>query len=98
MLEYQNTKRFSLKDILEIGQKKILSLVKFKNTVPWTCVTRDLNGEKIAGSFYEKELKKTSPEKFRIEKIIKRKGDTFYVKWTGYDNSFNNWINKKDLV
>ena len=53
MLEYQNTKIFLLKDILEIGQKKFLSLVKFKNTVPWTCVTGDLNGEKIAGSFYE---------------------------------------------
>ena len=41
----------------------------------------DLNGEKIAGSFYEKELKKTSQEKFRIQKVIKRKGDKLYVKW-----------------
>ena len=35
----------------------------------------DLNGELIAGTFYEKELKKTSHEKFRIGKVIKRKGD-----------------------
>ena len=33
----------------------------------------DLNGEKIAGSFYEKELEKTSQKTFRIEKVIKRK-------------------------
>ena len=30
--------------------------------------------------------------------MIKRKGDKVYVKWKGYDNSFNSWIDKKDLV
>ena len=34
----------------------------------------------------------------RIEKVIKKKGDKVYVKWKGYDNSFNSWIDKKDLV
>ena len=29
---------------------------------------------------------------------MKRKGDILYVKWIGYDNSFNSWINKKDIV
>ena len=38
------------------------------------------------GTFYEKELQKTSQEEFRIEKVIKRKGDKMYVKWKGYDN------------
>ena len=32
---------------------------------------------------------------FRIEKVIKRKGDKIYVKWKGYDSSFNSWIDKK---
>ena len=41
----------------------------------------NLNGEKITGSFYEKELQKTSQEKFRIEKVLKRKGDQSNVKW-----------------
>ena len=58
----------------------------------------DLNGEEITGSFYEKELQKTSQKKFRIEKVLKRKCDKLYVKWKGYNNSFNNWINEKDLV
>ena len=26
------------------------------------------------------------------------KVDKFYVKWKAYDNSFNSWIDKKDLV
>ena len=38
------------------------------------------------GSFYEKELQKTSQEKSRIEKVLKRKGDKLYVKWKGYNN------------
>ena len=58
----------------------------------------DLNGEEITGSFYENELQKTIQEKFWIEKVLKTKGDKLYVKWKGYDNSFNIWINKKDLV
>ena len=69
---------------------------KTKNTVPWTYVISDLNGEKIAGSFYEKVLQKNSPEQFRTEKVIKRKGDKLYVKWKGYDDSFNSWIDKKE--
>ena len=36
--------------------------------------------------------------KFRIEKVIKRKGNKLYVKWKGYNNSFTSWIDKKDLI
>ena len=61
----------------------------YKNTVPWTYVINDINGEEIIGTLYEKELKKTNQEEFRIEKIIKKKGNKLYVKWKGYDNSFN---------
>ena len=78
--------------------EEVFIVSKVKNTVPWTCVINDLNGEEINGTFYEKELQKTSQEEFRIEKVLKRKGDKLYVKWKGYDNSFNSWINKKDLV
>ena len=68
-----------------------------KDIVPWTYVSSDLNGEKIAGSFCEKKLQKTSQEIFRTEKVIKRKGNILYVKWKGYDNSFNSWIIKRNL-
>ena len=78
--------------------EEVFVVSKIKNTVPWSYVISDLNGEPNAGSFYEKELQKTSQEKFRIEKVLKRKGDKLYVKWKGYDNRFNSWIDKKDLV
>ena len=54
--------------------------------------------EEIIGTFYEKELQKTNQEEFRIEKVIRQKGDKLYVKWKGYDNSFNSWIDKRNLV
>ena len=71
---------------------------KIKITVPWTYVINDLIREKIIGTFYEKELQKTNQKEFRIEKVLKRKGDKLYVKWKGYDNRFNSWIDKKDLI
>ena len=55
--------------------EEIFVVSKIKNTVPWTYVINDLNGEEIIGTFYEKELQGTSHNEFRIEKIIKRKGD-----------------------
>ena len=75
--------------------EEVFVIKKVKNTVPWSYVINDLNGEEIMGTFYEKELQKTSQEEFRIEKVIKRKGDKMFVKWKGYDNSFNSWIDKK---
>ena len=60
-----------------------------KNTVPWAYAISDLNGEEIIGTFYEKELQKANQQTFRAEKAIKRKGNKLYVKWKGYDNSFN---------
>ena len=60
--------------------KEVFVTIKTKNTVIWTYVINDLNGEEIAGSFYEKELQKTNQQEFRIEKVLKRKGDKLYVK------------------
>ena len=78
--------------------EEVFVIKKVKNTVLWTYVINDLNGEEITGTFYEKELQKTSQEEFRIEKVIKRKGNKIYVKLKGYNNSFNSWIDKASLV
>ena len=78
--------------------EEIFVISTIENAVPWTYVINDLNGEEIIGTFYEKELQKTNQKEFRIEKVIKRKGDKLYVKWKGYDNSFNSWIDKNDIV
>ena len=41
---------------------------------------------------------KTNEKEFRIEEVIKRKGNKLYIKWKEYNNSFNSWIDKKDLI
>ena len=40
--------------------EEVFVVSKIKNTVAWTYVISDLNGEEITGIFYEKELQKTS--------------------------------------
>ena len=70
---------------------------KVQDTVPWTPLINGLNGEEIKGSLYEKELQrngKTNQKEFKI----KKKGDKLYVKWRGYNYSFNSWIDRKDIV
>ena len=79
-------KNIFAKGYTKYWSQEVFVVSKIKDTVPWTYVISDLNGGKIAGSFYKKELEKTSQEKFRIEKVIKRKGDKLYFKWRGYDN------------
>ena len=78
--------------------EEIFVVKKIKNTVPWTNEISDLNGDKIVGSFYEKELERSDQKEFRIEKGIKKKGNKLYVKWKGYDNSFNSCIDINDPI
>ena len=68
----------------------VFVIKKVKNTVHG-----HLYREEIIGTFYEKKLQKTNHQGFRIEKVIKRKGDKLYVKWKDYDSSFNRWIDKR---
>ena len=49
-------------------------------------------------NFLLKRIAENWSEEFRIEKVIKKKGNKQHVKWKGYDNSFNSWIDKKEYV
>ena len=70
--------------------------IKYSN-VPYYYL-KDLNDEKLDGTFYEQELQKTNLTLYVIEKIIKTKNDILFVKWRGYNNSSNSWIDKKDVI
>ena len=82
---------FWQKTMFQIGLKKF-SWLKRLNTVPWTYVFSELNGEEIVGMFCERELQKTNQKLFRVEKVIKRKTNKLSVKWKGHNNFFNSWI------
>ena len=60
---------------------------------------KDMNNEIIKGIFYEKELQLTrnTSNEYIIEKVLKTKGNKIYVKWRGYNNNFNSWVNKYDI-
>ena len=73
-------KNFFAKGYTPSWSEEVFVIKKVKNTVPWTYVINDLNGEEIVRTFYEKELQKTNQKVLRIEKVIKRRGDKLYVK------------------
>jgi len=92
--------KFSVDDKVRITKKKIIFEKGY--TPRWTekvytvsevrYITykiKDLNGEEIKDSFYEQVLQKITQEMFRVEKVIRRKGDKSVVKWVGYPDEFN---------
>lgn len=69
------------------------------NTDPITYLLKDENNTEILGSVYAEELQRVkNPNEFLVEKIIRRRGDSVYVKWLGFDSSYNQWIPATDLI
>ena len=75
--------------------EEVFVIKTVENTGPWAMLLMILMFKK---SFYKKELLKTNQKEFRIKKVLKKKGDKLYVKWKGYNNSFNSWTDKKDIL
>jgi hypothetical protein len=77
--------------------EELFTVSAIQYTDPITYKIKDLNGEEIKGTFYEQEMQKSTQETFRIEKVLKTKGNKLLVKWMGYSDDFNSWIDKKDV-
>lgn len=78
--------------------EEIFVIDKIQYTNPPTYKLKDWNDENIRGSFYEPELQKTHQDTFRIEKVLRKQGNKVLVKWLGYPDSFNSWIDSKDVI
>lgn len=78
--------------------EEVFTVSQVQYTDPPTYKITDNNNEEIQGTFYEQELQKTSQEIFRIEKVIRKRGNKSFVKWLGYPKSFNSWVDNKDLI
>ena len=110
--KYNITPKFSVGDEVRITKKKkvfekgytsrwteeIFTITEVQNTNPVTYKLADLQGEEIKGTFYEPELQKTEQQIFRIEKVIKKEKGRSLVKWKGYSDKFNSWVDNKDLI
>lgn len=78
---------------------EIFKIKNIQNTNPTTYILQDYQGAEIKGGFYEEELRKTRfPNFFLVEKILKRRVDKVFVKWLGFSNEHNSWINKDDVL
>ena len=77
---------------------EILTVNRIKNTEPVTYILKDYQDKAIAGSFYEYELAKVRySDIYLVEKILKKRGNKLFVKWLGFDDSHNSWIDKSSL-
>ena len=59
------------------------------------------NGTSLRGTFYAQDLQKVTvmdDDLFRVEKIIKGKGDKVLVRWKGWLDKYNSWVEKRDLL
>ncbi|WAR03935.1 YMD3-like protein [Mya arenaria] len=77
--------------------EEVFTVSEIQYTNPITYKIKDYNKEEIQGTFYEQELQKTDQEIFRIERVIQNKGKMALVKWLGYPESFNSWVERSDL-
>ncbi|PFX14258.1 putative uncharacterized transposon-derived protein F54H12.3 [Stylophora pistillata] len=73
----------------------IVDEVQYSN--PITYKLKDLLGEEIKGSFYEQEMLRAKQDVFRIEKVIRKSKGKALVKWSGYPEKFNSWIDEREL-
>ena len=78
--------------------EELFKIYKINKSNVITYQLKDMDGEIIKGIFYERELSKTKNTiEYIIEKILKTKGNKILVKWRGYSNNFNSWVNKSDI-
>ena len=99
LLEYKIIiSAFLQEAMFKIGLKKFLRLKKLQTLRGEDMLLVVVKVKELLERFTKKNCKKTNQKEFRVEKVIKRKGDKLYVKWKGYNSSFTSWIDKKNIV
>lgn len=78
---------------------EIFVIRKVQLTNPTTYLLKDAENKNIEGGFYEQQLLKVKfPDVYLVEKILKRKNNKVYVKWLGFSDKHNSWINKNNVL
>ena len=80
--------------------EELFKIFKINKSNVITYQLKDMNDQIIKGIFYEKELQltKNTTGEYIIEKILKTNKNKIYVKWRGYSNNFNSWIDKNSVT
>ena len=88
----------------ERAAKEIFKIhdIKTNLKIPLYVLSDYSGNEIIKGSFYQNELVKVSGDVFRIEKVIKKRKyrgkEQLFVKWKGFDDSHNSWIDATQVT
>ena len=78
--------------------EEVFTVSQIQFTDPPTYKITDNNGEEIQGTFYEQEMQKTNQKIFRIEEVIRKLKNKSFVKWYGYPDTFNSWVDNKEIT
>lgn len=72
---------------------EIFTVDKVQRTNPTTYLLKDYRNEPVLGAFYREEMQKTKyPDFYLVEKVLRRRGKKAFVKWLGFSNEHNSWV------
>lgn len=87
------------KGYLPNWSNEVFEIFRVQPTIPQTYLLKTNNGELVQGGFYGHELLRSKTgDVYLIEKIIKRKGDKYLVRWLGFDKSQDSWVPKSEII
>ena len=97
-----NVENIFSRGFLPLWTDQIYIIQDVLSTQPVTYRVKEINGDELIGTFYKEELQRVGvPDEqteYRVERVIMRRGKKLYVKWLGYPESENSWINQDDWV
>lgn len=92
-------KKIFTKGYLPNWTNEVFTIYKIKPTIPKTYILKDDTNNILSGGFYEEEISRSKiGDVFLIEKVLKRKGDKVFVRWKGFDKSYDSWVDKKNMI
>ena len=68
------------------------------DTDPIVYQLEDLAGEDVQGNFYKEQLQKTRQEIYRVDRVLRKRGNEVLVKWSGYPDKFNSWMPSNSIL
>ena len=68
------------------------------DTNPIVYQLEDLAGEDVVGNFYKEQLQITNQEIYRVDRVLRKRGNEVLVKWSGYPDKFNSWMPSNSIL
>ena len=71
---------------------------KIENNVPWDTLLVILRVKQLLERFTKKSCNKQIKKSDELKKLSREKVINYMFIWKSYNNSFNNWIYKTDII